>query len=451
MMRKLGFYLGLITTVAIPLGTRVLLQKFTPGFHEYETIFLYASDIPLVLFAIFTLRSAMRVGKNYAVPFGLLLLSAGITSLFAESPHLAWYGALRLLLAIGFALGIASYGDEEKRKKIFLAVIAAAFLEGVIAVLQFARQGSIGLGWLGESPFGVLEAGTAKAVLGDARVVRAYGTFPHPNMLGAFLTMGLAFIYHAWFSIRLPRLAVTRSNYRVLFKKYLPILLQTVLLSVALFFIVLGIAITFSRVAWVLAVIISLGSLAAGFVVKAERKQALKLGVVLCVAGYLLYAIVSPFTASRASVSLREPSVTERISYARVGVALVAAHPGGVGLGNQVLVAVHEGAYVQAGMLSPRLWQPVHNTFLLIANELGILGFVGIVLLMVQLVVRGGRNLLAARNLVYLELIGIVVLFGCADHFFWTLQQGRLMFWLVIGIVLAAISLRSDIKSRNRA
>jgi len=39
---------------------------------------------------------------------------------------------------------------------------------------------------------------------------------------------------------------------------------------------------------------------------------------------------------------------------------------------------------------------------------------------------------------IYLFAILIAFLFiGLFDHYFWTLQQGRLMFWLVLGLMLS--------------
>ena len=41
-------------------------------------------------------------------------------------------------------------------------------------------------------------------------------------------------------------------------------------------------------------------------------------------------------------------------------------------------------------------------------------------------------NILLIAGLMILSLLG----FGLFDHFLWTLQPGRLMLWLILGIIL---------------
>src|SRR3989304_6361643 len=54
----------------IPLGTRRLLYQFTPGFHEYETAFVYFSDILIAVFLISSLFFILeqRHGGNFQIP-----------------------------------------------------------------------------------------------------------------------------------------------------------------------------------------------------------------------------------------------------------------------------------------------------------------------------------------------------------------------------------------------
>jgi len=61
----------------------------------------------------------------------------------------------------------------------------------MIALLQFIQQKSVGLTLLGESIFSVNDPGVAKIVINGDIFVRAYGLFPHPNILGGFLAVSL--------------------------------------------------------------------------------------------------------------------------------------------------------------------------------------------------------------------------------------------------------------------
>jgi len=97
-------------------------------------------------------------------------------------------------------------------------------------------------------------------------------------------------------------------------------------------------------------------------------------------------------------------------------------------------------------------YQPVHNVFLLIWSELGILGLIPFIWLLwkmfyssyfscIKFVPRGTNvttstsvklkeNQIIARGI----LLGLVFIM-LFDHYLWDIQQGQFIFWLIIGIV----------------
>ena len=89
MRNRISHTLLLLSLILVPVGTRVMLHLFTPGFHEYETAFLYLSDIPVLLLAVYGAallfhrkRSHEKFSGTYVVLFGFLCL-AGISAFFA--------------------------------------------------------------------------------------------------------------------------------------------------------------------------------------------------------------------------------------------------------------------------------------------------------------------------------------------------------------------------------
>ncbi len=100
---------------------------------------------------------------------------------------------------------------------------------------------------------------------------------------------------------------------------------------------------------------------------------------------------------------------------------------------------------------SPKLefwhYQPAHNIYLLIASEIGVIGLLIFALFITQALKDGfcfnnnvSRETLLARKSLQHILIAIFVGFliiGLFDHYFWTLQQGRLIFWLVLALIIA--------------
>ena len=127
---------------------------------------------------------------------------------------------------------------------------------------------------------------------------------------------------------------------------------------------------------------------------------------------------------------------------------MVKEHPFGVGIGNQVMVAVADGSYRRSGTLAPSLWQPVHNMYVLVAVETGVLGLAAFVALLGYLLwssVRAvGRSSTLAFSVVAPLTLSAFLAFALFDHFFWTIEQGRLLFWLAVGIVMATNRARSS-------
>ena len=75
--------------------------------------------------------------------------------------------------------------------------------------------------------------------------------------------------------------------------------------------------------------------------------------------------------------------------------------------------------------------QPVHNIPLIIFGELGIMGFLMVILLSFYII----KLLFKKRDWSYLGLLIIVYCLLFFDHFWWTLSSGLYVLWLVMGLV----------------
>ena len=121
----------------------------------------------------------------------------------------------------------------------------------------------------------------------------------------------------------------------------------------------------------------------------------------------------------------------------------------GVGLKNFV-VAMDD--YADERLL-PYLHQPVHNIYLLIAAESGVLALVVFLIFLLNIVrpafamtapgppaERAGRQAIGddsiLRYVLVLTFLGFLAI-GFFDHYLWTIQQGELMFWVVLGLMNA--------------
>jgi O-antigen ligase len=81
------------------------------------------------------------------------------------------------------------------------------------------------------------------------------------------------------------------------------------------------------------------------------------------------------------------------------------------------------------------LIQPVHNIFLLVLAEIGLIGFCFVIFAFAKSIVKT-FNQKQTRKYLLMALFAVVFL-GMFDHYFLTLQQGQLLLSLILGISLS--------------
>ena len=192
-------YLFYFVLILLPFSIRQLLGTVIPGVHEYEALFLYASDLILLVFLlriIFTSHQASHAPhepsfKKLFIPLYVFIFCA-LTSLYiAFSYSLAVYGFIRLLLLISFAVAIpVAMREKGVFQRTMVLISLLALLQAGVGIYQFSQQESVGLAVLGE-PVLISSGGfTSTISASGGRFIRSYGTFPHPNIYGAFLLLG---------------------------------------------------------------------------------------------------------------------------------------------------------------------------------------------------------------------------------------------------------------------
>lgn len=82
----------------------------------------------------------------------------------------------------------------------FLAVYGA--IQSMIGFGQFVLQRDLGLAVFGESVLSPLNRDVARTFIEGGRLLRAYGTFPHPNILAAFLVLSLLSLYYLFINFK---------------------------------------------------------------------------------------------------------------------------------------------------------------------------------------------------------------------------------------------------------
>lgn len=302
---------------------------------------------------------------------------------------------------------------------LYATIALAALAEALLAIWQFSRQ------------LGIDTPGVAKVLIGGGRLMRAYGNFPHPNVLAAFLILGLIGLFYfleaTWNWDHSDLIRVIRIG-----------------LSSAFFITGLGLILTFSRAAWLTAALMLVLWLFFNRTNLRTSQVLILTGgtlIILLAFGWLIFP--------RLQISSDEPALALRQTYNKIGLEIIQAHPlVGVGWGKQVAYAVDNGFYQKYGLNQEWQWQPVHNLYLLIAAEMGLPFFVLFIAFCAFLIYKAFLNYeLRTMNYGVIMLIALLLL-GLFDHFLWTLPSGRIMLVLVMGLTL--ISFRSSM-DRMRA
>jgi O-antigen ligase len=316
-------------------------------------------------------------------------------------------------------------------------IFISGVLQVLIGVLQFIKQKSIGLKILGESFISPDVPGVAKIEIAGEKIIRAYGTFPHPNLFAAFLfsslICGLSFLFFHQKEIplkirlKIPSLKINKNK-----------LLNIHYLS-GLLLIFLGILISYSRSVWLISLIAisiiiwkylprSKISYLKEYLQISLYKKALailfSLGLLLAISWLAIPRLCLKDCPQDSSFSLRQ-------KYNTIAIDQIKNNPFfGIGIGNFVFKMQEENfAQLQKWEL-----QPVHNFYLIIITEIGLVGFA----ILITLIFYRLKTLKPPKtkwNKTAIYTVSGFLLLGLFDHYFWTIPQGILLFWLTLAFL----------------
>jgi O-antigen ligase len=465
-LEKLESWFFYLLIFAVPFETRLIVARWAQPFNEWTAGFVYGTDILLAAIFIFWLARNLEAAKisNFKFLISKQILSPKSQALrspslwlflfFAISAlsifnsrivGLSLYQLLKLAEFIGFYFYLvrsktptasadapmahrtsngvylrSAFGKIYGFRNVLMVIMASGIFQAAIAIAQYFKQGSLGLRLLGESPLSVNAAGVAVFIADSHKYLRAYGTTPHPNVLAAWLFLAIFAFYNFYFYPK------EKSSLGKFFLVCYPILL-------------LGLFFTFSRV------IIGLWALGAAIGVlllfkrsfrnflTAAKQYLVTIVVITLVTGSLFAVFFWPQVKSRVLVSAEEEAVTQRIFYNKIAESVTSANPLlGVGIGQFVPQLMNKLKHWPS-----HIYQPVHNIYLLISSETGLVGLALFLLFLFFLFWRFIRRADFKKPYSFSFLIfGLsFLLLGLFDHFLWTLQQGSLIFWMTAALI----------------
>lgn len=311
-----------------------------------------------------------------------------------------------------------------KFRSIAIVWVSSAVVQSIFAIWQFFNQFTFANKWLGLAEHLPTVAGSIILQTGGERWLRAYGSLPHPNILGGFLAIGFLFLLYLIF---------TAKNSA-----------QKVFVWFALLAITPAVFFSFCRSAW-LALFCSFSFLAFWIFktknqiwIKRFFQTSLLIAVII---GFLIFNFWQPFFGRFISnQQVETASVTLRIAFGYQSWDLVKVNPWfGQGIGNYTLAVFQKINASWPGYY----YQPVHNIYLLVLAELGIIG-AGIFYLILaawfwlSFFSRKSKFFQSAdlENILLALAFVSALIISLVDHYFWTLYFGVIIFWLIFALNL---------------
>ncbi len=460
----------------LPWQTRYIIKagEINGGYWEYGTISLYAIDILLIIILIlFTVYKVYRLKFSNFLPtvnpygrsaVGMrdlpkgdkflnksriavywwlilgLLATTFISIFFAPDKMVAVFSYLKFLLGIGlFWLMVSASYDK---LKLIISFLSGITIQAGLAIWQFISQSGFSAKWLGMALHQATDLGASviETMGSDGigeRWLRAYGGLDHPNILGGLLVIGILVAIN---------LIANGKSLPAVKNKFINLISW---LSLLLFFIAL--IFTWSRAAWLALFICLAVLLIIGLVRKNLLRQKSILEIIL-VLGLILFILFNLYqnlfvTRTLQNERLEIKSYNERImSYKNFFQIIKNNWLTGTGIGNYTLI-LHDQINKNLASFN---YQPVHNTFLLIWAESGIMGLIFFLSLIAYLIIKIFKSAYRSKgdnlelNIILITAIMVMMMF---DHWWWSLHFGILFFWLVVGLIInKSITLNSPEK-----
>lgn len=396
---RLGLYLLYGSVFLLPLQTRWILLEFAISGEvwEFGKLSLYAVQVILLL-AIVLLGLRRIPSKSGLIFLGFIFIAAA----FSLEPLLALGTVFSITLAVFF---LATLLD----RRVNMFTVAIAFLLGLVfpSLLGWVQ---VLFGASGSSTILGLAAREA-ATLGDAvvetkegiRILRAYGTFPHPNIFGGYIAVGLFIL--TW---------VLRS---------LKVRKQKLLLALPVIVLAATLVITFSRSAWLGATIgfVCLSFLMLWFKKTPPHEAVLHASLGLLAILVTLGTFWTPITSRfQPELRLEQNSVQERQGEYHAFDDVFLQNPlTGIGPGNYTLALAR--AFPHQSIWS---YQPIHNTFLLLLAEVGLLGLFGVLWWTRRILLPIKKTLHSGNAIFAIAMTVALIPPALFDHYLWSSWSG---------------------------
>jgi O-antigen ligase len=373
---------------------------------DYLSPTLFVWDILVFIYLIFRFYSIWHedILSRLRTPLSVLLIF-----LLSQLVSIMWnqtygVGLVRLweygLIGL-WAVMLGTYDFKVLIKNIQLPMFVSFMFEVSLGFSQTLLGHSLGFWILGERTFSITTPAIAKFNIYGFEYLRPYGTFPHPNVLSAYVSITT---YLLW--------SISSLSH---WKKLVSLLSGGILVTMSV-----------SRAVVTGGILLMLARL--------NKNQRI---------WFTLFCILlSPFLYIRFSslFSYDLLSLTRREDLFYIGWSVFCQSPiFGVGLNNFIPTI----AYSTPVTGFSRFLQPVHNIYLLALAETGLVGLVGLLLFIAYPIYRlwKVKRTLMSQSLFFIW--PLILFLGLFDHYFLTLPQGMRLVGLLWGLSVSATQSKS--------
>ncbi|MBI4138689.1 O-antigen ligase family protein [Candidatus Uhrbacteria bacterium] len=407
-----------LAVLALPWQTRWFSDATLAGWPwEQGRLSFYVSWV--FILATILIRPPIKMNRSAHIdgwrrlPLFFLLTATFLATAFDPSAMRAvgqWW--LQVFLLVFFCVTIIRSGVSARQIATWTAISLIPHV--ALGYWQYAIQNVIGHPWLGIATQLPELPGVSVVEHGAYRVLRMYGGFPHPNIFGGWLAVGL--LLSIWLA------ATASTKWRALAWSCC-----SAAMSVALL-------LTYARGAWI-AVVVGFIALVIGHIrtnVRTSSGVSFSLAAVALVCSMIAVGIVGYSQRDHLlarfdpSARLEAKSLESRAASLEEGWKIFRRHPFfGTGPNAELLeLAASSKQHVASAPL-----EPPHNTFLLALVDLGL---IGVLLLIIFLSPHLFKHPPPTTH-----LLACLLILSLFDHYPWSTWSGQALVAIIFSLTLA--------------
>lgn len=418
--------------------SRVLIPENLPVSNSYDKkIYFYISDLASIILiglSLFAFRIPLK--RFFGNPLWIIFPCALVSILVSPFIHypIPYVRLLQLLTPLALFSFLATTLNTEERIKItriiLIAFVASGLCQTAIAIAQYFHQAPLGLRILSEtrtpSTF-LIEDGSRwlfdRLIRGSAKpleIMRASGTFPHANVFGGFMVISLL------------------STYALILQSKKAKWLLGLTLPAQLF----ALSVSYSRAAlfaWALSTFIWFALI---LYQKGLKDRHIRyIGITLILAFAFIGTTLFNQYAYRGGVvnynDVVKNSDSVRQIHQKLAFQIMKDRPL-TGLGFSQFSERAAPYFPQDTDPYVRSTAP-HNIFLFLACETGLIALAAFLSMIALLLWRVLKTPMTVEIATFTALLFGFLFIGCCDFYPILFQQGKLMFFLILGLLAAQL------------